>query len=141
MIFSASPYSIGGVSNILSDSGYLGLLLFPRHFVPGHAAAVDHGRRGQWECGTGIRTLARFIRISSILIGVPLALELIDSIILGDFIIMDNMSQSSHPWRIAIDVAFSLFFFSFSVCSASPTWRREPFQARPDSSARDALIS
>merc|ERR1712095_125294 len=91
-------------ANVAPDSGHLLLFLHPCHVIPGHDCSIDDGGRGQGEGGLGVASTKRFIGIACILIWVSLALLLIDSIVLCDLVVMDNMSECSHPWSSSVQI-------------------------------------
>ena len=71
-------------SNIAPDPGHLLLLLSPGHLVPGHHRAIDDGCGGQGEGGLGVAASERLVGIASVLVRIPLALLLVDSVVPGD---------------------------------------------------------
>merc|ERR1719394_37799 len=91
-------------ADVASDSLNLLLLLSPGHLVPGHGGAVDDGGRCEGELGSGVGALVRLEGVASILVRVPLALELIHSIVPCDLIVVHNVPKGAHPGGVSVSV-------------------------------------
>ena len=69
-------------ANVAPDLGDLLLLLHAGHVVTGHHRPIDDGGGGQGEGGLGVAASQGLVRVASILVRIPLALVLVNSILL-----------------------------------------------------------
>merc|ERR1719394_1200253 len=112
-------------ADVASDSLNL-LLLSPGHLVPGHGRAVDDGGRCEGELGSGVGALVRLEGVASILVRVPLALELVHSIVPCDLIVVHNVPKGAHPGGVSVSV-----FLLLLPCLALPVVVNVPEGSRP----------
>ena len=73
-------------ANVAPDLGDLLLLLHAGHVVTRHHRPIDDGSGGQGEGRFGIAASQGLVRVASILIWIPLALMLVDSILLCNLV-------------------------------------------------------
>ena len=71
-------------ADVAPDPGHLLLLLSPGHLVSGHHRAVDNSSGGEGEGWLSVAASKRLVRIAGVLVGIPLTLLLVDSVVPGD---------------------------------------------------------
>merc|ERR1719221_747535 len=113
-------------ADVASDSLNLLLLLSPSHLVPGHGRAVDDGGGCEGELGSGVGALVGLEGVASILVRVPLALELVHSIVPCDLVVVHDVPKGAHPGGVSVSV-----FLLLLPCLALPVVVNVPEGSSP----------